>query len=88
MVQVPGDVQTWTTIWRFGSDGGCQQTVETESLVEGFPRTTERACTYLTSVGTITIAYAGGGSLTFDYFFASFSPDRLVLDGFEYERIT
>ena len=87
VVQVPGDLQTWTTVWRFEADGSCRQTVETESLAEGFPRVTERSCSYATSVGEITIAYIGGGSLTFRFSFADFSPDRLVLDGFEYERL-
>jgi hypothetical protein len=87
VVQVPGDIQTWTTVWRFDADGICLQTVETESLAEGFPRTTERACEYTTAGGEITISYVGGGEVTFDFFFAAFSPDRLVLDGFEYDRL-
>ena len=88
VVQVPGDLQTWTTTWRFDSDGICGQTVVTESLAEGLPHTTDRACSYLTSSGEITITYVGGGSITFDFTFAGFSPDRLVLDGFEYERLS
>ena len=87
IVQVPGDVQTWTTTWRFDGGGTCLQTVVTESLAEGFPRTTERACTYTISGFDITITYAGGGELTFEFSFAGFSPDRLVLDGFEYQRV-
>ena len=87
VVQVPGDLQTWTTVWRFDVDGGCRQTVETESLAEGFPRVTERPCTYTTAGGEITISYVGAGVVTFDFSFAAFSPDRLVLDGFEYERL-
>jgi hypothetical protein len=88
VVQVPGDLQTWITVWRFESDGGCRQTVETESLAEGFPRVTERSCTYLTAAGSLTISYLGSGTSTFDYSFAGFSPNRLILDGFEYQRIS
>jgi hypothetical protein len=88
VIQVPGDVQTWTTTWRFDSEGTCRQTVVTESLAEGFPRTTDRTCTYTISGPTITISYTGGGELTFEFSFAAFSPDRLVLDGFEYQRIS
>jgi hypothetical protein len=88
VIQVPGDLQTWTTTWRFESDGTCRQTVVSESLAEGFPRTTERTCTYTISGSSIIIAYIGGGELTFEFSFAGFSPDRLILDGFEYERIT
>jgi hypothetical protein len=87
IVQVPGDFQTWTTTWRFDSAGSCRQTVVTESLAEGFPRTTIRTCTYTISVSDVTITYAGGGELTFEFSFAGFSPDRLVLDGFEYQRV-
>ena len=86
VVEVTGDIQTWTTTWRFDADGACRQTIVTESLVEGFPRTTERVCTWTSSGFEVTIAFAGGGSLTFDYAFAGLSPDRLVLDGQEYER--
>jgi hypothetical protein len=57
VIQVPDDLQTWTTT------------------------------IYRTSAGEMTFTFAGGGNLTFDFLFAAFSPDRLVLDGFEYERL-
>jgi hypothetical protein len=87
VVEVPGDIQTWTTTWRFEPDGACLQTVETESLAEGFPRVTERTCTFVAGDFEVTIAFAGGGTVEFEYSFADFSPDRLILDGFEYERL-
>ena len=87
VVQVPGDLQTWTTRWSFESSGMCRQTVETESLSEGFPRVTERDCGFVTSSGSVAITFVGAGTVQFDYFFADFSPDRLVLDGFEYARL-
>jgi len=87
VIQVPGDVQTWTTTWRFDAEGTCRQTVVVESLAQGFPTTTDRACTYTISGSSITISYTGGGDLTFDFSFAGFSPDALVLDGFNYQRI-
>jgi hypothetical protein len=87
VIEVPGDLQTWTTTWRFDSAGTCRQTVITESLAEGFPRTTERTCTWTTSSGEVTISFVGGGTLTFDFSFAALDPDRLVLDGFEYQRL-
>jgi len=86
LIEVPGDMQTWTTTWEFDADGACRQTVVVESLAEGFPRTTVRACTFSVSGGTVTIAFTGAGTLTFAFSFAGFSPDRLVLDGFEYQR--
>jgi hypothetical protein len=87
LIEVPGDLQTWTTTWRFDPAGTCRQTVITESLAEGFPRTTERACTWTTNVGEVAISFVGGGTVTFDFSFAGLDPDRLVLDGFEYQRL-
>jgi hypothetical protein len=87
VVEVPGDIQTWTTTWRFEPDGTCLQTVETESLAEGFPRTTERPCTFVARDFDVSIVFPGGGTLVFEYSFADFSPDRLILDGFEYQRL-
>jgi hypothetical protein len=87
VVEVPGDVQTWTTTWRFDADNSCLQTVAIESLAEGFPRVTQRPCTFTAGDFEVTIAFVGGGTLVFEYSFAGFSPDRLVLDGFEYQRI-
>jgi len=87
VVEVPGDIQTWTTTWRFDPDGACLQTVETESLAEGVSRTTERPCTFVAGDFEVTITFTGAGTLEFEYSFADFSPDRLILDGFEYERV-
>jgi hypothetical protein len=87
LLQVSDDLQRWTTTWRFDASGTCRQTIITESLAEGFPRTTERSCTYLTSVSDVTVTYADGATVTFDFSFAGFSPDRLVLDGYEYRRL-
>lgn len=87
VVEVPGDLRTWTTTWRFEADGTCLQTVETESLSEGFPRISERGCTYVPGDFEITITFEGAGPLVLEYSFAAFSTDRLILDGFEYERL-
>jgi len=69
VVQVPGDIQTWTTTWRFELGGDCLQTVETESLAEGFPRVTQRACSFV----------AGAFVMTFGVFFVLWfftAPER------------
>ena len=88
LIQVSDDLQRWTTTWRFDATGTCRQTIVTESLAEGFPRTSERGCTYRTDVSNVAVTYADGGTVTFDFSFAGFSPDRLVLDGFEYQRLS
>jgi hypothetical protein len=87
VVEVPGDIQTWTTTWRFEPDGACLQTVERESLAEGFPRITERPCTFVAGDVEVTVGFTDGGTLVLECSFADFSPDRLILDGFEYERL-
>lgn len=87
LVEVPGDIQAWSTTWRFDPDGACLQTVVTQSLAEGFPRTSERPCTFVARDFAVTIAFTGAGTVDFEYTFADFSPDRLVLDGLEYQRI-
>lgn len=86
VIEVPGDLQTWVTTWQFDSAGTCRQTVVTTSLAEGFPRTTERSCTWRVSNAKVAISYVGGGTVEFAFSFAALSPDRLVLDGFEYQR--
>jgi hypothetical protein len=87
VVPVPGDVQTWTTTWRFDADGSCHQTIVTESLAEGIPRTRERDCTFTVNGSNVDITFAGGEMMSLEFSFAGFSPNRLVLDGFEYERL-
>ncbi|MEO7474671.1 MAG: hypothetical protein ABIY46_04995 [Gemmatimonadales bacterium] len=88
IVEVPGDLQTWTTTWRFDADRTCRQTIVTESLAEGFPRTNERVCTWTVNGARVAISFVGAGTLTLDFSFAGLSPDRLVLDGFEYQRLS
>jgi hypothetical protein len=87
LVEVPGDIQAWATTWRFESDGRCTQMVETRSMAEGFSRITRRPCTFVARDFDVSVAFTGGGTLVFEYSFADFSPDRLILDGFEYERL-
>lgn len=85
--QTDVDVVTTTTRWRFAADGTCRRTITSFSVVEGFPRTSVRDCTWTTGVLDVTITFAGADPATFDLAFAGFDPDRLVLDGFEYRRI-
>jgi hypothetical protein len=87
VVEVPGDVQTWITTWHFNADGSCHQTMVTESLAEGIPRTQDRDCSFSVNGSNVDITFTGGAMLSLEYSFAGFSPNRLVLDGFEYERL-
>ncbi len=88
LVAADGDLQRWTTIWEFRDDASCEHTTVTESLVEGLPLTRVRLCRYGLNGATMLVTYSGAtGSVAFDFAFAGFSPDRLVLDGFEFDRI-
>ena len=87
VVQVPADIQTWITTWQFARDGTCLQTQEVRSVVEGVPRVRERTCSFTADGAAVTIAFAGGATLVLDYAFSVLSPDILILDGFEYERV-
>ena len=85
--QTDVDVVTTTTRWRFAADGSCRRTITTFSLIEGFPRSTARDCTWTTGSLEVTITFLGAEAATFDLSFAGFDPDRLILDGFEYRRV-
>jgi hypothetical protein len=87
VIEVPADIQTWITTWRFEPNGRCLETVEVRSVVEGIPRVTERPCTFVARDFDVTIAFVNGATLVLTYSFADFSPDRLILDGLEYERL-
>lgn len=80
------DIITQTTAWQFDSTGTCKRTITTFDAVEGFPRGTTRTCSYALGVQTITLTWDDGSVNTFSLTFAAFDPDRLVLDGFEYQR--
>lgn len=88
VVQLPADLQTTTIVWRFAADGSCRRTVTTESLVEGFPRTTVTECTYVADGAEVDVTYAGATEpVSFPYSLVAFSRDRLLLDGIEYQRV-
>ncbi len=82
------DLVTQTTQWQFDAAGGCQRVITTTSAVEGIPRTTIRDCTFTLGVQEITLSWSDGAVQTFTLTFAAFDPDRLVLDGFEYQRLS
>ena len=87
VLQVPGDVQTVTTTWQFAADSTCRETRVTESLAEGFPRTTDLSCTWTSTDTVITVPFAdGGGTLVLPFSCDAISPDQLTLDGFQYQR--
>lgn len=88
LISVEGDLQNWTTRWLFGLNQACRFTQVTESLVEGFPRTEIRPCTWTTSNGILTVTFTDNGEvLPMEYDFAGLDPNRLVLDGIEYHRL-
>ena len=88
VLRLPADVQTTTVTWRFDANGICSRAIQTLSLVEGVPRVTVRACREELSGSDLLITFEGDSAANrFSVAFAGFSPDRLLLDGFEYHRI-
>lgn len=81
------DIVTTTTRWQFAEDGSCRRLISTMSANEGFPRTTERDCTWLIGPREITIEFVDGGGGTFELSFPGFASDRMLLDGLEYGRV-
>jgi hypothetical protein len=89
IVNVDGDLQTWTTRWDFNAAGlTCRFNQVVESLVEGIPRIETRPCTWLTSNGFVSVTFTDNEEvLRMAFEFADFDPNRLVLDGTEYQRV-
>ncbi len=88
VIQLVDDIQTWTTIWRFDRTGTCRFLQTSFSLLEGFPRTDDRSCTFRVFGAEIEATFNGtAGKVTMPYDFAGFSPNRLKLEGLIYERI-
>jgi hypothetical protein len=88
LIAVPNDFERVITTWEFNPDGTCRHVTVTQSLIEGVPFTRERNCRYEVPGSVVRVTYDGApGSVDFAFTFANFSPDRLVLGGFEFERI-
>ncbi len=88
ILQFSGDVETVTTTWTFDAAGSCIKQVRTFSVVEGFALTTFRPCRFQTGNSRINITFTDtGGTVSFMVGFAGFSPDRLLLDDLEFQRL-
>ena len=87
VIPLNGDFQSTTTTWRFAADSTCRRTVSTTLLSEGIARVTIADCTYTTDVNSVIVTFPGSAPAVFSVSFAAFSPNRLVLDGVEYQRI-
>jgi hypothetical protein len=82
------DVLTERTVWEFGPDLNCQQTIYSTLGSEGFERVTRNYCTYLVVNFDVVIRFDDTlEEVTFPFDIAAFDPDRLILDGLEYTRI-
>ena len=87
VIFIQGDLQTTTARWQFAPDGTCRRTVTTLLASEDIPRTTVTDCTYQQDINAVIVMFPGALPATFSVAFAAFSPDRLVLDGLEYQRV-
>lgn len=88
IIRLEQDVQTSTTTWLFRADLTCQQTIVSESLAEGFPRTTVRDCLYAVVNTDVRVLYQGSAApVVFSFGFVGLDPNRLVLSGIEFQRV-
>ncbi len=88
LIAVANDIVRLTTTWEFRSDLTCRHTTVRLSLLEGVPLSQVRDCSYEVPGSVVRVTYDGAPeSVDFDFSLAQFSPDRLVLGGFEFERI-
>ncbi len=88
ILQLTGDIETITTTWTFDNAGRCAKEVRSFSVVEGFPRTTLRLCSFQVANTDIGITFDDtGGTVSFRFTFPGFSPDRLQLDAIEFQRV-
>ena len=82
------DVQTWTTVWRFESAGACRLVKTSFSLLEGFPRTDDRPCTFTVQGSEIVADFpATSQRMRMRWDLVGVSQDRLRLEGVDYERV-
>jgi hypothetical protein len=85
VVQTSTDVITSETTWTFSVGGGCQRTVVSNSVLQGFPETQVSPCSYTLAGGQVTISYSGtSGSVSFS---VSVSGNSLFLGGVQFMRI-
>jgi hypothetical protein len=87
VVAFDGDFITTSIHWLFDADGSCVRVITTTSAVEGIPRTEIRECTWRIGPAEITLRLGTDAEATFSLAFGGFDPNRLVLDGLEYQRV-
>lgn len=89
VIAAGGDIQEWTTVWRFAVDGQCHLTKTARSLAEGITRTTERDCTFVDRGTAVEVTYADTKDVTtMPYSVPLNSTTHLVIEGIDYERIS
>lgn len=86
-VAFDGDIVTTTIHWLFDADGTCVRVITSMSANEGIPRTRIRECTWRLGPAEITLRLGTDAEATFPLEFGGFDPNRLILDGLEYQRV-
>lgn len=84
-----GDIQEWTTVWRFTSTGQCRLTKTVRSYLEGVSRTTTRECTYVDHASSVAVTYLDTkATVSMPYTVPLNSTTHLVIEGVDYERVS
>ena len=86
-VAVNADIVTTTIHWLFDADGTCVRVITSMSANEGIPRSQIRECSWRIGPAEITLRLGTDPEATFPLEFGGFDPNRLILDGLEYQRV-
>ncbi len=82
------DTQLWTTRWIFKADATCQFRQTVLSVLEGQTRREERECHWTESSAIAAIVFDDTGeALQIPFSFPPGERDRMIFEGFEYQRI-
>jgi hypothetical protein len=86
-VTAGGDLQTWTTNWRFEASGTCRFRQTIRSVLSG-TRVKLRHCTWSTANGAARITFSDTGLLLeIPYSFPGGDTSRMIFEGLTYQRI-
>ncbi len=87
VVSAGGDLQTWTTNWRFEASGSCRFRQTIRSVLSG-TREELRLCAWVTTNGEARITFSDNGQLRqIPYSFPGGDTSRMIFEGLIYQRI-
>lgn len=88
LVSTSEDSQLWTTRWIFNDDATCQFRQTILSVLAGETTREQRECHWTESSATAAIVFDDTGEiLRVPFSFPPGERDRMIFEGFEYQRV-